>query len=63
MNYQEIQKLFGEPLQHVPKPRVPYKLKTWHIIIGGAAISLMVLGGIKLHEYIDDFFHKEPKKR
>ncbi len=39
MKYPEILKLFGTPLSGVPKPKVPFKLKGWHIVVG-----LTVLG-------------------
>jgi hypothetical protein len=62
MNYQEIQNLFGTPLQHVPKPKLPYKLKTSHVLFGGVALTLMVLGVIKAREYITYYFSNDSKK-
>lgn len=45
MNYSEIQNLFGTPLSQVPKPNLPFKWKTWHII-GVLVISGIVSYGI-----------------
>ena len=41
LNYKEIDKLFGTPLNHIPKLQVPYQLKMWHLV--GAAIVIYVL--------------------
>jgi hypothetical protein len=63
MNYQEIQKLFGTPLQQVPRPHIPYKLKTSHLLWGGVLISLSVIGLVKVVQFINDLFDSDPKKK
>ena len=52
LNYKEIDKLFGTPLNHIPKPHVPYQFKMWHLI--GVAIGVYVIykGVIKIKEDI-----------
>ena len=57
LNYKEIDKLFGTPLNHIPKPHVPYQFKMWHLI--GLAIGVYIIykGVIKIKE--DIFSGKE----
>ena len=43
-SYIEIDRLFGTPLNQVPKPKVPFKIKTWHIITVGALAIAAVYG-------------------
>lgn len=52
LNYKEIDKLFGTPLNHIPKPHVPYQFKMWHLI--GLAIGVYIIykGVIKIKEDI-----------
>jgi hypothetical protein len=37
LNFNDINKLFGKPLSHLPRPRMPYHFKLWH----AAAIGLV----------------------
>ena len=52
LNYKEIDKLFGTPLNHIPKPNIPYQFKMWLLI--GVAIGVYVIykGVIKIKEDI-----------
>jgi hypothetical protein len=36
LNYNEIQSLFGTPLDKISRPQVPFKLKLWHVVLAGA---------------------------
>jgi hypothetical protein len=47
INYQQITEQFGAPLNTVPKPNVPFKLKTWHVI-GGIIVGYIIYRGIKV---------------
>lgn len=55
-NYQQIDALFGAPLNTVPKPQVPFKLKTWHVVGGIVLISLCAYGAYAFHR---DYIQKE----
>jgi hypothetical protein len=33
INYTEIDKLFGVPLNTIPKPRRPFEFKLWHAAV------------------------------
>jgi hypothetical protein len=60
LNYQEVDALFGAPLNTVPKPQVPFKLKTWHIVGGIVVIGLVSYGLYSLYQdYIAD---NDPEK-
>jgi hypothetical protein len=54
MDYNEITKLFGQPLGSVPKPHVPFKLKVWHLAIGSIILGLTVYGAVKVFESINN---------
>ena len=56
LNYQQIEELFGAPLNSVPKPQVPFKLKTWHVVGGLIVIGLCAYGGYALHRDIKKRF-------
>lgn len=58
-DYSKIQELFGAPLNIVPKPQTPFKLKTWHLV-GGLIVGYIIYRGIKviIHEDLKRF---EPK--
>jgi hypothetical protein len=58
-NYQQIDALFGAPLNTVPTPRVPYKLKTWHVVGGVIVLGVLAYGAYALHR---DFILKEGPK-
>ena len=63
-NYQDIDKYFGTPLDSVPTPRVPFKLKPWHVIFGTTAILLMGYGAKKFCEgNINDHFTLKDKRK
>ena len=46
-DYGTIQELFGAPLNTVPKPQVPFKLKPWHVI-GGLVLGYLFYRGAKV---------------
>jgi len=58
-NYQQIDALFGAPLNTVPKPNLPYKLKTWHVVGGIIVLGVLAYGTYALHR---DFILKEGPK-
>lgn len=58
-NYQQIDALFGAPLNTVPTPKVPFKLKTWHVVGGVLVIAVFAYGAYSLHR---DFILKEGPK-
>ena len=63
MTYPEILKLFGAPLSQVPKPHVPFKLKTWHVIAGAAIVGLTLYGGATLFKNAfgsPKYIHEDP---
>ena len=63
LNYQKIDSLFGAPLNTVLKPQVPFKLKTWHVLVGGAVIGLMAYGAYALHrDHLKKFMPKIKKE-
>ena len=35
LNFNDINKLFGKPLSHLPRPKAPFELKLWHIAVVG----------------------------
>jgi hypothetical protein len=35
LNYNDINKLFGKPLSHLPRSRTPYQFKLWHAAVIG----------------------------
>ena len=58
LTYQNIDAMFGTPLNHVPKPSTPYQFKTWHAVVGVAVLILVVKGAQKINE--DYFKNKKP---
>lgn len=46
LNYNNINDLFGAPLNTVGRPRVPFKLKTWHVV-AGLVITYVLYKGAK----------------
>ncbi|MCE2712278.1 MAG: hypothetical protein LW688_07030 [Cryomorphaceae bacterium] len=36
LNYNDINKLFGKPLGNAPRPKTPFELKLWHVVVVGA---------------------------
>jgi hypothetical protein len=46
LDYNQINTLFGAPLNAVGRPNIPFKLKTWHVI-GGLVLSYFAYQGIK----------------
>ena len=49
-NYQDIDKYFGNPLDSVPKPKVPFKLKPWHVI---TVAVILVAAGYGLNKFYE----------
>ena len=63
-DYGTIQELFGAPLNTVPKPQVPFKLKPWHVI-GGIVLGYVIYRGVKviIHQDLKRFGPKiKPKE-
>ena len=52
LNYKEIDKLFGTPLNHIPKPHVPYQFKLWHLFAVAIGVYIIYKGVIKIKEDI-----------
>jgi hypothetical protein len=50
--YQEIDALFGAPLNTVIKPHIPFKIKTWHIVGGIIVLGLASYGGYKVYNQL-----------
>lgn len=46
LNYQQIDALFGAPLNTVPKPLTPFKLTPLHVV-GGIVLAYVLYKGIK----------------
>jgi hypothetical protein len=42
--YPDIVKYFGTPINNVPKPKIPFKAKTWHYVAGGVILALSIYG-------------------
>jgi hypothetical protein len=59
LNYKEIDKLFGTPLNHIPKPHIPYQFKMRHLV--GAAIGFYIICK-GLSKIYDDVFNVNGKK-
>jgi len=49
MNYQQIEKLFGAPLNGVLKPHVPFQMQTWHYVVGGIGLVLIGYGAYAMY--------------
>lgn len=58
LDYNDINRLFGAPLNTVVRPIVPFKIQKWHIILGIGVIALASYGGYKVYESLK----KAPKK-
>ncbi len=58
LDYNNIEKLFGAPLNSVARPTVPFKIQMWHIIVGLGVLALATYGSYKIYESSK----KEPKK-
>jgi hypothetical protein len=58
LDYNNINKLFGAPLNTVARPTVPFKIQKWHIVLGLGILALASYGGYKIYESLK----KEPKK-
>ena len=61
MTYQDVDRLFGTPLLHAPKPQVPFQIKKWHFLVGGIAIVLIGYGVYALHRDIKKKFATDEK--
>ena len=49
ITYNQIDKLFGTPLNVVPKPQVPFQMQTWHWVVGGIVVGLVGYGAYSLY--------------
>jgi hypothetical protein len=61
MKYPEIQNLFGTPLSHLPKPNLPFKLKTWHIPVILLTLGIFAYGIYAAHRDIKKTRFKEKR--
>jgi hypothetical protein len=62
LNYNNINDLFGAPLNTVGRPNVPFKLKTWHVV-GGLVIAYVLYKGVKaINEDYRSFLTPKLKK-
>jgi hypothetical protein len=60
-NYDQINELFGTPLDVVQKPVTPFKVKTWHIVGGIIVLGLCSYG---LHQFYKNHLSaNKPRKR
>ena len=60
-NYDQINELFGTPLDVLQKPVTPFKVKNWHIVAGVIVLGLSAYG---LHQlYKNHLSENKPKKR
>ena len=63
-NYQDIDKYFGNPLDSVPKPKVPFKLKPWHVITVAVFLGFAGYGAKKFFEgNVKPLFTDKDKKK
>jgi hypothetical protein len=60
LNYQQIEALYGAPLNTVPRPKTPFRIKTWHVIAIGVGVFVLYKGIRKISE--DYFTIKSNKK-
>lgn len=58
-SYVEIDRLFGTPLNQVPKPKVPFKIKTWHIL---TAAGVLVAAAYGVYTFCNDVKSKFTRK-
>lgn len=58
--YPDIDKLFGTPINDVPRPKIPFKPKTWHYVAGIALAGLAVYGGYTLVKKVKGNDKKHP---
>jgi hypothetical protein len=53
MFYPELQKYYGTPISQLPRPNIPFRLKTEHYVIGAAILCLAAYGAYRI--YKDNF--------
>ena len=46
LDYNKVQELFGAPLNTVPTPQTPFKIKPWHFVVGGI-VGYVIYRGVK----------------
>ena len=61
-NYSQIDELFGTPLNAVPKPHIPFRMRTWHWVGIGIIFSLAVYGGVCLYRRFGEYTSFKKKK-
>ena len=44
LDYNQIEKLFGVPLNTVPKPNIPFKFTTTNVVVGGLILIIFGFG-------------------
>jgi hypothetical protein len=59
LNYNDIDQLFGTPLNQVPRPQKPYQFKMWHAAVGLVGVILIYKGFQKVKE---DFLKDKKNK-
>jgi hypothetical protein len=50
LNYSEINRLFGTPLEYVPKPKLQQGLKFWDVVAIGAVCYFAYKGIVRSFE-------------
>ncbi|MGZ4056398.1 MAG: hypothetical protein ACXVPU_12285 [Bacteroidia bacterium] len=58
-SYVEIDRLFGTPLNQIAKPKVPFKIKTWHWVLGLGVITLAAYGAYTVCNDVKSKFTKK----
>jgi hypothetical protein len=57
-SYPTIDKLFGAPLNVVPRPNVPFKVKGWHVAVAAMVAGFAVYGMYCTHRDVLKYFRK-----
>jgi hypothetical protein len=57
-DYQQIDKLFGTPLNLVPKPKVPYEFKLWHGVATVIVLYLLYQGAVSVSYKIKERYEE-----
>jgi hypothetical protein len=62
-SYVEIDRLFGTPLNQMPKPNIPFKVKPWHWVAGLGVVTLAIYGAYRACNDVKSAFTKSDKKK
>lgn len=60
LDYNKIEELFGAPLNTVQKPQIPFRLKTWHVVVASVTVFVLYKGIQKINE---DYFVNSLSKK